>query len=283
MGHCRQADHDAWQKRTGLGPIPVGVGLHDSNAALLPYLIDKNRDARLCPLSTGTWCVGMHQVPTPTYQPHEIGSKIIFNVDALGGWQKVSFLMGGQDYALYHDLIGGDHVNEADPTVLTSCWPVRLDSCRGPRPASSLAALAMPSPATTSGVWQQLASGQRPAWWSDTETAHHLLNISLALQAAYALHRTDIEADTAIYVEGGFRHNGVFLGVLAAQLAPRPVYCTDIGQASALGAGIAAWAGVLACHPSQLGEAIQINASRYRAAAAALADYAQRLYTAAPG
>ena len=46
---------------------------------------------------------------TPTYQPDELGQKIIFNVDCLGGWQKVSFLMGGQDYDLYHQLIGGDH------------------------------------------------------------------------------------------------------------------------------------------------------------------------------
>src|SRR5206468_4823803 len=35
--------------------IPVGVGLHDSSAALIPYLISVNEPFIL--LSTGTWCI----------------------------------------------------------------------------------------------------------------------------------------------------------------------------------------------------------------------------------
>jgi sugar (pentulose or hexulose) kinase len=273
---------EEWQANTGLGPIPVGVGLHDSNAALLPYLIDSQREDDFALLSTGTWCVGMHAVPTPTYAVHEIGSKIIFNVDALGGWQKVSFLMGGQDYALYHELIGGDHINEADPAEIDHL----LANTDGILPGASASLFPGCAGDAFAGDQQwsleQLRSGDQPSWWSDSRNAHHLLNISLALQAAYALQCTDINATTAIYVEGGFRHNGVFLNVLAAQLAPRPVYCTDIGQASALGAGIAVWAGTENVHPSELGEAVRIERTPVSPPALKnLAGYAKRLYARA--
>ncbi|MCP2937527.1 hypothetical protein NK983_33015, partial [Salmonella enterica subsp. enterica serovar Typhimurium] len=38
--------------------IPVGVGLHDSSSALIPYLLDLGDPFVL--LSTGTWCISLN-------------------------------------------------------------------------------------------------------------------------------------------------------------------------------------------------------------------------------
>ena len=73
----------------------------------LPYLlVHGKRDFVLN--STGTWCVAMHRVPAAQYREDELGQKVIFNQDALGDLHKTSFLMGGQDYGLYHELITGE-------------------------------------------------------------------------------------------------------------------------------------------------------------------------------
>ena len=271
-----------WQAATGLGAIPVGVGLHDSNAALLPYLIEADSTQDFALLSTGTWCVAMHAVDEPSYAEHEVGKKIIFNVDALGGWQKVSFLMGGQDYAMYHEIIGGDHINDATQTALDALLAQQAGILPGA--SASLFPDCHGEACANGEKWslEQLVTGQQPAWWTNPATAHHYLNISLALQAAYALQCTEISPETTVYVEGGFRHNPVFLQVLAAYLSPRQVMCTDIGQASALGAGIAAWAGAEQIHPRDLGQEITIDRQPVTAPTLAnLETYAQWFFTAA--
>ena len=95
-------------RRQGLPAVPVTVGVHDSNASLLPYLVQHpERDFVLN--STGTWCVAMHHVDAVAYAPGELGQQIIFNRDCFGGLNKVSILLGGMDYALYHGLLGGEH------------------------------------------------------------------------------------------------------------------------------------------------------------------------------
>ena len=72
------------QVELGLPPLPVVVGIHDSNAALLPYLVAfGERDFVLN--TTGTWCVAMHRVANYGYADDELGRKVIFNIDALAG------------------------------------------------------------------------------------------------------------------------------------------------------------------------------------------------------
>ena len=41
-----------------LYPCKVGIGLHDSSAALIPYLVNFSMPFVL--ISTGTWCISMN-------------------------------------------------------------------------------------------------------------------------------------------------------------------------------------------------------------------------------
>jgi sugar (pentulose or hexulose) kinase len=236
----------------------VTVGIHDSNSALLPYLI-AHADRDFVVNSTGTWCVAMHRVKLMRYRPEELGQKVIFNIDALGGLTKTSFLMGGQDYGLYHGLIGGEdpafdatrvngHLADRQRMILPGAFPSQFPRTRGG--------------ALDGGNVVELATlkaGSKPGWFTDPACGHDLLNVSLALQTEVALRRTDIRDDTTIYVEGGFRHNPVFLAVLAALFPKATIACTNLAQATASGAALLGHALLAGCDPTDLADRIVIE------------------------
>lgn len=246
------------QSELNLPALPVTVGIHDSNAALLPYLV-KYRERDFVLNSTGTWCVAMHRVDRVAYRADELGQKVIFNIDACGRTHKTSFLMGGMDYALYHGLIRGRDpafnasrvdaaLGHADRAVLPGAYPSQFPACSGGvRDGKTVYSL------------DQLKAGKRPAWFADAANGHDLLNVSLALQAEVALRRTDIGPGTAIFVEGGFRNNPTFLAVLAALFPTNPVVLTSLAQASSAGAALLGHALLQQCEPADLADGIIIS------------------------
>lgn len=272
----------ALQRELGLPALPVTVGIHDSNAALIPYLVRYGtRDFVLN--STGTWCVAMHRVERVAYRADELGQKVIFNIDAFGRTHKTSFLMGGMDYALYHGLIGGADpgfaaarldaaLARADRAVLPGAHPSQFPRARG----------GLLDGGAVIGL-DALRAGQAPVWFRDPALGHDLLNISLALQSEVALRRTDVGEGTTIFVEGGFRNNPAFLALLAALFPRNPVACTNLANAAASGAALLGHALLAGCSPTDLAEAIDItvepvaapslpNLAAYRAAWLAAAE-----------
>ena len=246
------------QRELGLPALPVTVGIHDSNSALLLYLV-KHQGRDFVVNSTGTWCVAMHRVNEVSYRPEELGQKVIFNIDALGGLTKTSFLMGGQDYGLYHGVIGGADpafaaarvdTALADPTrlVLPGAFPSQFPNARG----------GVRDGNTTYSV-ADLQQGRAPAWFREPALGHDLLNISLALQTEVALRRTGINNGTALFIEGGFRNNPTFLAVLAALFPDNPVCCTNLQQATAAGAALLGHALLANTTPTALAERITID------------------------
>lgn len=261
------------QRELGLPALPVTLGVHDSNGSLLPYLV-KHRGRDFVLNSTGTWCVALHGVPAVKYAPEELGTKTIFEVDVFGGNQKVSILMGGQEYALYHDLAGGKDPGfdaarldrallRTGDVVLPGAFPGQFSDQRGGLldggRAVALAAL---------------KAGGRPGWFQDPVLAHDLLNVSLALQTEVALRRTGMSERTTIFIEGGFRNNPAYCALLAALFPQATVACTNLEQASACGAALLGQALLRGCDPSALGDAIHIEESPVaRPALANLAGY----------
>jgi sugar (pentulose or hexulose) kinase len=246
------------QRALGLPALPVTLGVHDSNGSLLPYLV-KHRGRDFVLNSTGTWCVAMHPVPEVRYLPGELGTKTIFEVNVFGGSLKVSILMGGQEYALYHELAGGAHT-DGDPArldralarvrdgVLPGAFPGQFTGHKG-------GLLADGRTITLDAV----KAGERPAWFRDPVLAHDLLNVSLALQTEVALRRTGMAEDTTIFIEGGFRNNPAYCALLAALFPKATVACTNLEQASACGAALLGQAMVQGTDPSALADAIVIE------------------------
>ncbi len=86
----------ALQIETGIGPVPVLCGIHDSNASLMPHLA--TREGAFSVVSTGTWVVAMALGEGPvTLDP---GRDTLINVSAQGDPVPSARFMGGREYDL---------------------------------------------------------------------------------------------------------------------------------------------------------------------------------------
>ncbi len=83
--------------RTGLAAdTPVTVGIHDSNASLLPHVL--GRSAPFSVVSTGTWVVAMAMGADPvTLDP---ARDVLVNVNALGQPVPSARFMGGREFEM---------------------------------------------------------------------------------------------------------------------------------------------------------------------------------------
>ncbi len=215
----RRNDYHAWVRRSGLidkfpplrsqsagwtfpwrgRQLRVGIGLHDSSAALIPYQLT-NRTPFLL-LSTGTWCITLNPFNRQPLTAAELAADCLC-------------------YRSYHGepvkaarYFGGNRHDEA----------VRAIARRFGVPADFH--LDPPAAGTTAG-------GCRTAY---RQLVEELVREQVA---SLTLVREDTTG-ASLYVDGGFSHNEQFMEKLAAALPDCPVYAARVAQASALGAALA--------------------------------------------
>ena len=183
---------------TGLDPgTPVYCGIHNSNASLLPYLLDRPKPFAVA--STGTWVIAMAVGGAAV--DLDPARDTLVNVNAFGEPVPSARFMGGREFAT---LVGEGVRAPArgrDPAVLET--PVLLT----------------PSVQQGSGPFPK-----RKAEWiggEPTGDARHVAaSFYLAMMTATALEL--IGADGPTIVEGPFAANRPFADMLAAATA-RPV------------------------------------------------------------
>lgn len=201
--------------RTGLAPeTPVCCGIHDSNASLLPHLID--RKGSFSVVSTGTWVIAMTVGGKSV--PLDPARDTLVNVNAFGAPVPSARFMGGRE----HDLI-----RHGRPPVAT-----RADA--GRVLASGL--MLLPSVQPGSGPFPQ-----RPMTWLpesgpwDDATREVALGYYLGLMTAECLSMTG--GSGPVIIEGPFARNPFFREMLAAATA-QPVLASASQTGTAIGAAL---------------------------------------------
>ena len=98
--------------RTGLRPdTPVHVGIHDSNASLVPHLLAE--DTPRAVVSTGTWVIVMALgAAMPTLDP---ARDTLVNVDARGAPVPSARFMGGREHTLLSRTAAANGAQERAP------------------------------------------------------------------------------------------------------------------------------------------------------------------------
>ena len=218
------------QRAADVGAIEVGAGVHDSSAALVPYLM-AHADPFLF-VSTGTWVVTMNPFSADPLTPDELRR---------GG---LCYLTPDRRPVKSARLFLG-HEFEAQSARIEAHFGVGEGFC-----ASLAFDEAHLRVARTSGVafrpTTDLASGAAvgsapwpPGAFKSAEVACHALNDALvALQLeAIAVAQGSTRVRT-VFVDGGFSQNMIFLKLLARALDPVEVRITDLAQASATGAAL---------------------------------------------
>lgn len=210
--------HPELGKRLGLKPrIPVHVGIHDSNASLLPHLLE--HDPPFAVVSTGTWVIVA--APGGSLAGLDPERDCLANLDAFGRPVPSARFMGGREYS---QLIGQEppHVSEAAVARV-------LEE----------AIMLLPSVTEGSGPFpHRKAHWNRPEHLLDKETRFVAVSFYLAMMTAECLALTSADGNTVL--EGPFAANRLYVEMLVAATG-RPVEAMTSSQTgTSIGAALLA-------------------------------------------
>lgn len=184
-------------------PLHVGVGLHDSSAALLPYLIKAEEPFVL--VSTGTWSVTLNPFNDRSLTAAELSSDMLCYLTYEGRPVKAGRL-----------LLGRKHEEQA----------AELEKDFG----------------VQSGAYKQVVFDLHwtPKQTDSFVAAYHQLVFELVEEQAAVIRNVHPEKDPMrLLVEGGFAQNSIFMHLLARAFPHAVVVASVLAQASALGAALA--------------------------------------------
>lgn len=235
LGSLTQKWKDAWGFNYD---IPVTVGIHDSNGALLPYLLKGMENSVL--LSTGSWCVGM--IPALPYKlsQEDISANTFYNIDSWGRPLRTSIFTGGLEYAAYDVMFGKKDLSSLE-SLNTLLETSELFILPGLIKGTSVFPGCTPSIIYRDEVINH--SNMMKFIKANPELKQQLytaLSVSLGIQAVELFKRLNVKAEGKIYLEGGFLKNLVWCETIMNIRNDLKFYSTNLQEASAFGAALTA-------------------------------------------
>ncbi|RYY62541.1 MAG: carbohydrate kinase [Chitinophagaceae bacterium] len=264
----------AMEIKNGPGTIRVGVGLHDSSAAVIPYLAAFNEPFVI--VSTGTWTVSLNPFNNEMPTSNELASGCLSYLTYEGSPVKASMIFAGHDHDQQVKRLAAHY--QLDPAWFRNVaynpeW-INLPEIDG-RPAfgKSQPLVGAGNTAIDAGN-TETAAGKTSITARNTETAggnnqttaaaadsptapcvFHTRNLDSFDFPEHAYHQliADIIDRQAIatgmvlvnsgvkkmFVDGGFCQNGIYMQLLADAFPAMDVCSTSMVQGTALGAALA--------------------------------------------
>ena len=196
----------------------VGTGLHDSSAALIPYLVNFHEPFIL--LSTGTWSISLNPFNDTPLTIDELKQDCLCYLHYQGKPVKASRLFAGPEYEEGVKRIA-DHFN--------------LNAIKYRNIGFN--------PEIISGLKrnEQVKFSERElASFANDEEAYHQLMFDIIVQQVKStqlvLNGSPVKR---LFVDGGFSRNAVYMNLLAISFPGLEVYAASMAQATALGAALA--------------------------------------------
>lgn len=212
------------------GGIPIGIGLHDSSAALIPYLVSFREPFLL--LSTGTWCISLNPFNQTQLTEEELKQDCLCYISYEGKPVKAARLFAGYEHEKFTKELAARFEKPADyfrQVAYSSALVKKF---------SSLVSVEM-GQADTSMVQPSGFGSRDLAEFSSYEEAYHQLMIDIIGQQVHStnlvLTGTNVRK---IFVDGGFSNNPLYMQLLADAFPGMEVYAASVPQASALGAAL---------------------------------------------
>ncbi|MEI3800909.1 MULTISPECIES: FGGY-family carbohydrate kinase [unclassified Chitinophaga] len=211
----------------------VGTGLHDSSAALIPYLVNFHEPFIL--ISTGTWCISLNPFNDTPLTPEELEADCLCYMSFQGKPVKASRLFAGYEHeqqvkriAAHFDQHTGRYRGiEYDGSIIRQLKERNKQDT--------------PQPEADKQRMQASVFGQRDlgTFSSDIE-AYHQLMLDIANQQYIATSRVLKGARVKrIFVDGGFSKNAIYMNLLAALFPDIEIFAASMAQATAMGAALA--------------------------------------------
>lgn len=224
----------------------VTVGIHDSNASMLPYMISMNEAFLLN--STGTWCVIMNEKEEVKFEDDELGKVVFYNMNAFGKPVKTAIFLGGLEFEHYAELLKEIHGRSDYPKFDASIIQKLIDD-KDKFILPSVAAGIGQFPHSRARAVEngnifdlkEIESGVSvPDFFGNYEEALAVLNLSLAVQTKVSFDRADMTKGLSVFTEGGFSKNDSYNTLMTSFYPESEFFLTDLKEASAFGAAIIA-------------------------------------------
>lgn len=217
--------------------VPVGIGIHDSSASLVPYFMHSDQPFIL--VSTGTWCISMNPFNPSPLTPSQLEQDCLAYMSMQQKPVKSSRLFLG-------------HIHDVNTARIAAAFDAGEDAYK--RVAFN--------EAITRSLWTSrngrrvffrdgvpgdyLDESVEPGSFGSFEEAYHRLVMDLVDLTVHSIGLiTDAEDATGnIYITGGFSKNPIFVRMMASRFRDKGVFTSEIANATSLGAAMVLWKAV---------------------------------------
>ena len=201
----------------------VTMGVHDSNAAIVPYLA-KGLD-NFVVQDSGTWVVTMAPQTggEAVFSENELGLEVFYNRDIYGGPVKTTIFRGGAEFEFYRKKVLADrpHPDHISIDIVGEI-------------ASGREVFSLPTIERGAGLFPESLPRFEGVdiMFRDSETAWHVIDMGLAIQGYHALTLTGGDDISQVYIEGNIgRYNPIYRGVISTLFEESDVYYGSMGGA----------------------------------------------------
>ncbi|MDB5133576.1 MAG: rhamnulokinase [Mucilaginibacter sp.] len=198
----------------------IGIGLHDSSAALIPYLVSFSEPFIL--ISTGTWNISLNPFNQLPLSAGELKQDCLSYLQYQGKPVKAARLFSGFEHEQQVKRIA-DHFNQDTIKFRNVIFDPEITKH------------------LKTNLPQDINFAKRALshFKNDTEAYHQLMLDLVRLQAISTQLVLEGTSVKRIFIDGGFSKNSVFMHLLAIAFPGIEVFAASMAQATAIGAALA--------------------------------------------
>lgn len=188
-----------------LNNLKIGTGLHDSSAALIPYLATF-KGQKFVLISTGTWCITLNPFNHTPLTDEELLQDCLIYLQYMGEPVKASRLFAGYEHEQIIKQLSEQFQKPLDYYKSVEFNPNYIE------------------------IFED----------NEYEPAYHQLILNLVNQQIVSTKLVLNDSTvTKLFVDGGFGKNEIYMNLLAKAFPEMEVYAASVAQATALGAALA--------------------------------------------
>ncbi len=248
LWNFKQREYHEWVNKEGIGEkfpellscaavagsvnenIPAGGGLHDSSAALIPYLTAFNDPFIL--LSTGTWCISLNPFNHSMLSDYELREDCLCYLSYEGKPVKASRIFAGYEHEQQIKQLAEHFLKPLNfYTTITVDTELLKKQKRNTGETKHKSANSQPPKSSF--------SNRNLSDFKSYEEAYHQLVTDIVVHQARStnlvLEGTGVKR---IFVDGGFSKNPIYMYLMAEAFPNLEIYAASVAQASALGAAL---------------------------------------------
>jgi sugar (pentulose or hexulose) kinase len=207
--------------------MQVGIGLHDSSAALIPYLISFPDPFIL--ISTGTWCISLNPFNNEPLTKYQLENDCLCYMSFYNKPVKASRLFAGYEHEqTIKKLAAHFNVNEEYyQTIKFNASFVDVNDITS-----------SPGDIKT-GVHSSAFAGRDLNDFKNYEEAYHCFIADIIQQQKVSLQFVLSSNIKQIFVDGGFSKNIIYMSLLATAFPHLEINAASLPQSTAKGAALA--------------------------------------------